>query len=242
MAQDILGPGYYPWRLPIPALKALSHMQSYWPEFLTVAIVHLLAVASPGPDFAVMVRQALCQSRRNALITALGIGAGILVHVTYSLLGIGLIIQQSLVLFSILKVVGALYLTWIAIQCLRSKGGSIHVDTSTTVRQSSLAAFRLGFLTNALNPKATLFFVSLFSVLISPQTPIAIQTGYGLYIAVATGLWFTLVAVFFAQPRVRRAFSRFGHWLDRMMGGILLLLAGQLLFSTVTGSAEPATE
>lgn len=213
-------------------------MQSYWPEFLTVAIVHLLAVASPGPDFAVMVRQALCQSRRNALLTAFGIGIGILVHVTYSLLGIGLIIQQSLVLFSILKIIGAIYLTWIAIQCLRSKGGSMYVDTEGASRQTGFGAFRLGFLTNALNPKATLFFVSLFSVLISPDTPIAIQTGYGLYIAVATGLWFTLVATFFTLPRVRKAFNRFGVWLDRMMGGILLLLAGQLLFSTVSGSTD----
>lgn len=213
-------------------------MESYWAEFLTVAIVHLLAVASPGPDFAIMVRQALCQSRRNALLTAVGIGAGILVHVTYSLLGIGLLIQQSLILFSVLKVVGALYLTWIAIQCLRSKGGGVHVDTSNAQRQSGPAAFRLGFLTNALNPKATLFFVSLFSVLISPETPTAIQAAYGVYIAMATGIWFALVATFFTLPRVRRGFNRFGIWLDRMMGGILLLLAGQLLFSTVAGASE----
>lgn len=98
------------------------------------------------------------------------------------------------------------------------------------------AAFRLGFLTNALNPKATLFFVALFSVVISPGTPVAVQAGYGLYMALATATWFTLVAVFFTLPRVRRAFARFGHWLDRLMGGILLLLAGELLLSTVSGS------
>lgn len=215
-------------------------MQTYWAEFLTVAVVHLLAVASPGPDFAVMLRQALCQSRRNALLTASGIGIGILVHVTYSLLGIGLLIQQSLLLFNILKVIGALYLTWIAVQCLRSRAGGIHVEAGKASPQSGFSAFRLGFLTNVLNPKATLFFVSLFSVVISPDTPIALQTTYGLYMAVATGLWFALVASFFTLPRVRRGFNRFGHWLDRMMGGVLLLLAGQLLFSTVSGSELPS--
>lgn len=215
-------------------------MQNYWPEFLTVALVHLLAVASPGPDFAVMLRQALFQSRSNALLTALGVGAGILVHVSYSLLGIGLLIQQSILLFSVLKVMGALYLTWIAIQCLRARAGGIHVETTPQTRQSGLAALRLGFLTNALNPKATLFFVSLFSVVISPGTPIALQAGYGLYMAVATGLWFAMVAIFFTLPRVRRGFNRFGHWLDRFMGGILLLLAGQLLLSTVSGSEPPS--
>ena len=103
-------------------------MHSYWPEFLTVALVHLLAVASPGPDFAVMLRQALSQNRDRALMTALGVGLGILVHVSYSLLGIGLIIQQSVWLFNVLKVVGALYLSWIALQCLRARAGGVHVD------------------------------------------------------------------------------------------------------------------
>lgn len=212
-------------------------MHAYWPEFVTVAVVHFLAVASPGPDFAVMLRQALCQSRRNALLTATGVGTGILVHVSYSLLGIGLVIQQSLMLFSVLKVIGALYLTWIAIQCLRSKAGAVKVDTGNGQPQPGFAAYRLGFLTNALNPKATLFFVSLFSVVISPGTPVAVQSAYGVYMAVATGLWFMLVAVFFTLPHIRRGFSRFGHWLDRLMGGVLLLLAGQLLLSTVAGDS-----
>ncbi len=214
-------------------------MSGYLAEFATVVLVHLLAVASPGPDFAIMVRQALCQSRPNALLCAAGIGLGILVHVGYSLLGIGLIIQQSVTLFTILKVIGALYLSWIALQCLRSRPGGIDVVTARAKPQSGLAAFRLGFLTNVLNPKATLFFVSLFSVIISPGTPAWIQAGYGLYMALATGLWFMGVAVFFTLPQIRGGFNRFGHWLDRLMGGVLLLLAGQLLFSTVSGDSSP---
>ncbi len=195
-------------------------MQNYWLEFLTVALVHLLAVASPGPDFAVMLRQALTQNRRNALLSAAGIGLGILLHVGYSLLGIGLIIQQSVMLFTVLKVVGAVYLLYIAWHCLRARPGGVHVDAAKKTEQTGMAAFRLGFLTNALNPKATLF--------------------YGLYMALATGLWFAMVAVFFTHPRVRRGFNRFGHWLDRAMGGILVLLAGQLLLSTVSGSEPPS--
>ncbi|WP_372964710.1 LysE family translocator [Marinobacter sp.] len=215
-------------------------MQNYWLEFFTVALIHLLAVASPGPDFAVMLRQAFTQSRRNALLSATGIGLGILVHVAYSLLGIGLIIQQSVMLFTVLKMIGALYLLWIAWHCLQTKPGGIHVETQGGNVQSGQAAFRLGFLTNVLNPKATLFFVSLFSVIINPETPVLLQAGYGIYMALATGIWFSLVTIFFTLPRVRRGFNRFGHWLDRLMGGILVLLAGQLLFSTVTGSEPPS--
>lgn len=207
----------------------------YWPEFLTIVVVHLLAVASPGPDFAIMIRQALLQSRRNAMLSAAGISVGILVHVSYSLLGIGLIIQQSVALFTMLKIVGACYLTWIALHALRAQPGHIHVETGAAGSQTVFGAFRLGFLTNLLNPKATLFFVSVFSVVISPQTPALLQAAYGIYMAVITLLWFAGVAVFFALPQIRKLFSRFGHWLDRLMGGVLLLLAGQLLFSTVTG-------
>ncbi|BES73405.1 LysE family transporter [Marinobacter nanhaiticus D15-8W] len=206
-------------------------MLQYWPEFLTVALVHFLAVASPGPDFAVVLRQAITQSRRNAMLTSVGVGLGILVHVTYSLLGIGLLIQQSVMLFNVLKVVGALYLTWIAIQCLRAKPGGIQVAASNGPAQTPGKAFRLGFLTNTLNPKATLFFVSLFSVVISPGTPVDVQVFYGVYMAVATGGWFAMVALFFTLPQVRRAFARFGHWLDRLMGGVLIALAGRLMLS-----------
>ncbi|QSP95198.1 LysE family transporter [Marinobacter salinisoli] len=215
-------------------------MQNYWAEFVTVAVVHLLAVASPGPDFAVMLRQALSQTRSNALLTAAGIGLGILVHVSYSLLGIGLLIQQSVWLFNVLKVVGALYLTWIALQCLKARAGDVRLESAEGAGQTGLAAFRLGFLTNVLNPKATLFFVSLFSVVISPGTPVLLQAGYGVYMALATGLWFAMVAVCFTLPGVRRQFGRFGHWLDRLMGGVLLLLAGQLLLATVSGSETPS--
>ncbi len=208
-------------------------MQGYWSEFLTVVVVHLLAVASPGPDFAIMIRQALIQTRRNALLSAAGIGLGILIHVSYSLLGIGLLIQQSVMLFTVLKIIGAAYLSWIAIQALRAKPGNPSVEAGKARPQSAMAAFRLGFLTNVLNPKATLFFVSLFSVIISPGTPPLVLAGYGIYMALATGIWFSGVAVFFSLGQVRQIFDRFGHWLDRIMGGVLLLLAGQLLFSTL---------
>ena len=140
-------------------------MQNYWLEFLTVALVHLLAVASPGPDFAVMLRQALTQARRNALLTAMGIGIGILLHVGYSLLGIGLIIQQSVMLFTVLKVIGAVYLLYIAWHCLRAKPGAIRAS-ERRAGPDWLGGVPARFLTNALNPKP------LFSCPCSPSSSI----------------------------------------------------------------------
>ena len=76
-------------------------MHDYWIEFSTVAIAHLLAVASPGPDFAVVLKQSLSHGRRPALYTSVGIGTAILLHVTYSLLGLGLLIRESETWFTV---------------------------------------------------------------------------------------------------------------------------------------------
>ena len=88
-----------------------------------------------------------------------------------------------------------------------------------------------GFVTNGLNPKATLFFLSLFTVVINPHTPLAVQAGYGVYLAFATATWFCLVALLFSQRRVRAGFARMGHWFDRLMGAVLVGLGVKLAFT-----------
>lgn len=197
----------------------------YWAEFLTVALVHLLAVASPGPDFAVVIRESVSYGRRQGLFCALGVGLGILLHVSYSLLGIGLILSQSIVLFNILKWLAAAYLIYIGIRALQARPASQEqLLAQSQVQRSRRQAFMGGLITNGLNPKATLFFLSLFTLVIDPHTPTLVKAGYGFYLALATGLWFCLVALLFSQPRVRNAFQRLGHWFDRVMGVVLIAL------------------
>ncbi|AZZ94501.1 LysE family translocator [Hahella sp. KA22] len=209
-------------------------MHEYWTEFLTVALAHLLAVASPGPDFAVVMRQSLCRGLKPALWTSTGIGSGILLHITYSLLGIGLLISQSVVAFNVLKWIGAAYLIWVGFQCLRAKpqAPSDEPLQQALPSESAWQAFRLGFLTNVLNPKATLFFVALFSVVISPDTPKWVQGIYGGWMFVATTLWFCGFSFFLSGERVRRVFQRCSHWIERVMGVVLFGLAARLFAAT----------
>ncbi len=204
----------------------------YWAEFLTVALIHLLAVASPGPDFAVVVRESVTHGRRAGTWTAFGVGTAIFLHVGYSLLGIGLIVSQSIMLFNVLKWAAAAYLVYIGFKALRARPASAGEALQvSTVERTPRAAYIAGFMTNGLNPKATLFFLSLFTVVIDPHTPLLVQAGYGVYLAVATGLWFCLVALLFSQARVRAAFARMGHWFDRTMGAVLIALGIKIAFS-----------
>lgn len=205
----------------------------YWTEFLTVALVHLLAVASPGPDFAIVLRESVNSGRHAGIWTAIGVGSGILLHVSYCLLGIGLIVSQSIMLFNLLKWLAAAYLIYIGIRALRAKPmDPLQAQLATGARAiTARGAFVRGFVTNGLNPKATLFFLSLFTLVISPQTPLLVQAGYGAYLALATALWFCAVALLFSHTRVRNGFIRMGHWFDRAMGVVLVALGIKVALS-----------
>lgn len=202
----------------------------YLTEFLTIIVIHFLAVASPGPDFAVVLKQSLIYGKRTGIWTSIGVGLGISIHVIYSLFGIGLIISQSILAFTILKFVGAGYLIYIGIKSLKeqpAKAMQAFAEDKAHI-PSAMQSFKLGFLTNALNPKATLFFLSLFSVVISHETPLMVQAGYGIWMVVATGVWFCLISLFFASNRVRSFFQSFGHWVSRITGGALIALGVKL--------------
>ena len=204
----------------------------YWVEFLTIAVAHLFAVASPGPDFAVVTRQCVTGGTRAGVWTSLGVGAGILLHVAYCLLGVAVLLSQSPALFDVVKFVAAGYLLYLGIKSIRKSLESGPIDSVSTSQPvvEPGKAFVLGFLTNGLNPKATLFFLALFTVVISPSTPVFIQLIYGLYLACATFLWFALLSRLMGRPGVRETILRAGHWFERAMGTILILLAIQIAF------------
>jgi RhtB (resistance to homoserine/threonine) family protein len=212
-------------------------MHAYWVEFSQVALAHLLAVASPGPDFAIVLKQSLAHGRRTAVWTSVGIGSAILFHISYSLLGLGLLIRGSPFWFNTVRFAGAGYLAWLGIQALRAKPRArpdFLRDEMASTAPPAHRAFAVGFLTNALNPKATLFFVSLFVLLVSPQTPHVVQAIYGVWMALATMAWFSMVAVVFTREEVRGRFQRHAHWIDRGFGVVLIGFAATLLFASNT--------
>ncbi len=207
-------------------------MLPYLDEFMLIALAHFFAVASPGPDFAIVLKQSISHGRKNALYTSAGVGTAILLHVTYCLLGVALIISQSEQLFTGMKYIAALYLTYMGVQALRAKPAATAEQARLEkTKHSNIKAFYIGFLTNALNPKATLFFLSLFTLVIDLDTPIFIQASYGLYMALATWIWFSILSLILSRQNVRLFFIRTGYWFDRGIGVILLVLAIRVIWS-----------
>lgn len=220
---------------------------NYTQEFLTLAVVHFLAVVAPGPDFAITVRQSVRYGRTVGMVTALGIGLGISLHVGYTLLGVGALLHTYPWLLTVASVLGAAYLVYLGLALIRSQArvqapdplgapdaGLAPIPTQADAALASLPkAFALGFLTNATNPKATLFFMAIFTTLVQSTTPLEVQALYGLWMCCVNAGWFMLVAGLFTVVRVRETFLRIGHWLERFMGLVLLLFAVRLVVQAV---------
>lgn len=193
---------------------------------ISVAIVHLLAVMSPGPDFVVCLKNTLKYDRAAGIWTAFGFSIGVLIHVSYCLFGIAVLISKSIFWFSIIKFIGAAYLIYLGIQLLRSPSTSnIDVDTEKSIlKLSPLAATWSGFLTNLLNPKATMYFLGLFSVMIPPDTSTDAMIVIVFILFAFTFLWFSFVASVMTTTYVRTRFLKFESFLNKGLGIALILL------------------
>jgi threonine/homoserine/homoserine lactone efflux protein len=214
-------------------------------ELLAVTTITVLAVISPGADFAMVTRASWRHGRRAGLWAAVGIAAGVQIHVFYTLVGVGLLITQLPWLFSVIKWIGAAYLIYIGWRTLRDRSpvadvmqeegkveeGAKRSEAGMPERdawQEAVSAFRTGFFTNALNPKTTLFVVSTFTQVIHPGTGWALGLAYGAFMSFAHWAWFSLVALGFSAGWMRAAMVRRQHIVRRSIGGALMALGGLL--------------
>ena len=170
-------------------------------------------------------KNSLTYSRRTGIYTAIGFALGIAVHIFYCLAGIALVISKSIMLFNVIKYLGAAYLIYIGYKSLTAKKSRLQLENLTRKDDiTPLQAIRSGFLTNVLNPKATLFFLSLFTLVIKPDTSPLVLAAASAIMVIDTALWFSLVAIFFTHKRIRNIYERFETALNRTFGGLLLLV------------------
>jgi threonine/homoserine/homoserine lactone efflux protein len=203
---------------------AAAGMADPWVLFATVAGAHALGVASPGPDFAVVVRQTLRAGRRAGIATALGIGSGILFHVGYSLFGLSWLLLRWPGLMTALRYGGAALLLYLGISALWPRPASPPaVDGAAAVPVGR--SYWVGLATNLLNAKAMLFFVALSTAVITQATPYSLRVLLGVWLCAATAAWFSLVALTLGHSAVRAQLIRIGPMLDRAMGVLFIVLA-----------------
>lgn len=203
-------------------------INTFMAEIIAVSAVAMLMAVIPGVDFVMVTRTSIRNGRLAGLYTTLGVCLSICVHATYSIAGLAVVIANSVWLFSILKYLGAAYLAYIAWKLLTTRellSDDQHVDAESI---SDFSALRLGFISNILNPKAPIFFVSIFTQIVALDTPLIMQISYGLIIVLAHLVWFGCVALLLSHPSLLPRFNQHKQKIDKLAGIILILFAAKL--------------
>lgn len=198
--------------------------------------IHLLAAASPGPDFVMVTQQTLTHGKRTGLLCSLGITLGLSVHILYSALGLAAVIAHSTKVLWVIKCLGGSYLIFLGIKGLKSKPAVDSMDSNCVPgKKSDGKIIGMGFLCNVLNPKASIYFVSLFTVVLSPGMPVNQVVVYGVWIMLIQLFWFSFVVFVLSRPAINGRFKRIGHWIDRTLGGVMIMFGLKVLTTRING-------
>lgn len=188
-----------------------------------------LAFLSPGPDMAIVIRNVAVGGRRAGLATVGGIMCGYSVHIAAGAGGVGLVIANSLVLFTALKFAAAAYLVFLGVQSLRAALRPLAASVPSPTR--SRRWFVQGLVSNVLNPKAALFFLSVFTVVLPPAPGLALSAqAAALAVANIAVLWLAFVLLI-ARPAVTRAMHAAARAVHAIFGTLLVALGARLAFA-----------
>ena len=198
-------------------------------EIITLSIVAVMMAISPGADFVLVTRNSLSHSRQSGLYTALGITVGTLVHISYCIAGLAIVINASPFLYSAIKYLGALYLIFIGISTINTKRIESDNQQKKGLFLKPVTAFASGFISNALNPKTTLFFLGIFTQLVDEDTPLIMQMTYGFIISLAHLVWFSLLSYLITHQKLLPKVKQYQIVINGLMGVTLVGLGLKLI-------------
>lgn len=192
-----------------------------------IGVAAILTVL-PGADMALVTRNVLALGRRRAMLTIAGICSGCVIHATASALGVSAILATSATAYNVLKTIGAAYLVWMGIQSIRDASRPA-VTVASAPDRSMLGPFLQGFLTNLLNPKVAIFYLTFLPQFISPGEPVLERSLFLAAVHIAMGLvWLTIYAWFIDRLGAVLTRPRVKAWLERVTGGVLIALGARL--------------
>ncbi|HMQ09766.1 MAG TPA: LysE family translocator [Oligoflexia bacterium] len=207
-------------------------------ELAPIFLIHLLGLFSPGPDFAVVLKNSF-ESQKKALFTALGIACGLMGHVTVSVLGLGVLLQQSFWLSQTIQAIGALYLGYLGVKIFlkskpKNKTTINEITNSETQKKTSVGGFKEGFWVNVLNPKAGMFIMSLFAQMANSGKVLQLQLILAAFILISSWLWFSTVALFLNISYIRVIFLKNVPAIEKLMAFMLVVFAFLILRQIIT--------
>ena len=198
-------------------------------EIFSLAILGILIVISPGADFVLVLKTSINDGRKAGIFTALGLSLAICVHISYSMFGISYLISQNEFLYNMIRYAGAGYLIYLGIKGIYSADSQLNTTTTEQRKNKNWQYLVQGFLCNVLNPKTMLFFLSVFSQVISPDSNDNTYAFiYGIYMIFLHGIWFAIVAILFTSAALQTRLLRVRKRLNQVCG-VGLVSFGALL-------------
>jgi threonine/homoserine/homoserine lactone efflux protein len=196
--------------------------------FLTALVVWLVALMTPGPDFAATVHASVGGSRRSGLAVGAGVTVGMAAWATASLFGLHAVLLAFEGLIMVVRLAGAAYLTYVGVRLLWAawKGEASHARAAAP--RSATGAFRHGLLTNLANPKALALFGSLFAVLVPPGAPVWFSVGFLVAVVVTTAVWYALVALAMSTDVVGGVYRRLERAVNAITGVVFVAVGARL--------------
>ncbi|QGY39680.1 lysine transporter LysE [Pseudodesulfovibrio cashew] len=198
--------------------------------WISLFAICLLGAMFPGPSLAVVVKNTLGGGKVNGVLTAWAHAMGIAGYAIVTLFGLTIVLKQSPTLFKAISIAGALYIAWLGVQALRTKGG-IAAKLASGEKASYMESIRDGAMISVLNPKIGLFFIALFSQFIDPGVGrngqlVTVMTPF-----VTDGLWYTTIVLILSNTIILDKLREKAHVIDKVTGVIFLLVAARIVFT-----------
>lgn len=207
--------------------------------FLTVALAHFLALLSPGPDFVLVVKSAIKNDKSKAIGVAAGIASANAFYIALCLAGVGAILASSITIMIALKIIGGIFLVFLAVQALRANKNDyadFGLDTTTNKNGHTtfVKEFATGFMSGALNPKNLLFYLSLFTVVLTNDVNLTFKISLGVWMTMVVFAWDTAVIFLLSTKKVRNQFTKSAFYIDKVTGAILGLVGLSIVRSALS--------
>tara|TARA_Y100001956_G_C4069593_1_gene163294 strand:+ start:183 stop:824 length:642 start_codon:yes stop_codon:yes gene_type:complete len=203
-------------------------INTYIAEIVAVSSIAIVMAMLPGADFVMVTRTSVSNGRLAGLYMSLGMALSVCIHASYSIAGLAVVIANSAWLFLAIKYLGSAYLIYLAWQLLTTPKLLNKEQSNQTTQMSIFKALRTGFACNILNPKTSIFFLSIFTQVVSVDTPLVMQASYGLIIVLAHFVWYCGVTLLLSHPNILPRFNQQKQKIDKIAGIILMIIAIKL--------------